>query len=556
MFEGCSSLQYAPSILPAMDLMEEVYPDMECYGCYERMFYGCTHLETTPILPALKLVSHCYSEMFYACMKINHVECLATDISATDCTTNWMFRAGEVASNKIFVKGTVATWTTDTIQWNSSTLEPSGIYRGIPSTWTVQESQTQHYLTFTALTGGNITWNSVNNNKSINYSKDNGTTWTVLAPSSSISVDANDIVLIKGELYGNSIDEGSDKYCYFSTSNGATFNVSGNIMSLIEEDDYIGVADLSTRFSYKYLVANLFKDCSGIRDASELTLPAITLSEYCYYGLFKNSGLTKSPKLPAVNLAKHCYESMFEGCTSYDGSWGMPTLAATNLYNGEYCYMNMFKGCTGLTWESDAFIQLPATKLAEGCYLGMFEGCTGIYSSPTLPAESLPSKCYKQMFKGCTSLNKITSSAWIFTVSYDTSSGATNENYPTKDWTLNVSNSGTFVSSTDRYWVANSVDGIPSGWSVSSGSAQAKPNSHVFWDDEEEGGSSGSTETPTFQANSDTYSKNYLTIEAVTDGVLCWNANTENDAKSLLYSFDGINWDIIVSSVLGEKILL
>lgn len=42
------------------------------------------------VLPATVLRKNCYSEMFSGCTKLNYIKCLATDISAKDCTTNWL----------------------------------------------------------------------------------------------------------------------------------------------------------------------------------------------------------------------------------------------------------------------------------------------------------------------------------------------------------------------------------------------------------------------------------------------------------------------------------
>ena len=79
-------------VLPAITLKK---------GCYQDMFYGCKGLQRSPDLLANKLVENCYKEMFYDCSKLSFVECLASDISATDCMKNWLANAGsEVSSEK------------------------------------------------------------------------------------------------------------------------------------------------------------------------------------------------------------------------------------------------------------------------------------------------------------------------------------------------------------------------------------------------------------------------------------------------------------------------
>lgn len=92
--------------------------------CYSFMFYSCTSMTTAPKLPATTLSNGCYKSMFGGCSSLNYVECLATDISASDCTLNWL---SSVSSTGTFVKApSMTSWTTG--------------YRGIPSGWTVQDA--------------------------------------------------------------------------------------------------------------------------------------------------------------------------------------------------------------------------------------------------------------------------------------------------------------------------------------------------------------------------------------------------------------------------------
>ena len=140
MFYGCTSLITAPA-LPATTLTDSCYEDM-FYGCtklttapalpatnlasscYSSMFAGCTSLKTAPELPATTLASNCYRNMFGNCTGLNYIKCLATDISATDCTYNWV---DGVASTGTFVKNPNMT------SWKTGTS-------GVPSGWTVQNA--------------------------------------------------------------------------------------------------------------------------------------------------------------------------------------------------------------------------------------------------------------------------------------------------------------------------------------------------------------------------------------------------------------------------------
>lgn len=108
MFEGCSSLTQAPA-LPATNLI---------VGCYYAMFKLCTGLTRAPDLPATWIKRACYTNMFYGCNSLSFVKCLATDISITGCTTDWL---SGVSSTGDF-------YTPATTNWKSGT-------DGIPSGW-------------------------------------------------------------------------------------------------------------------------------------------------------------------------------------------------------------------------------------------------------------------------------------------------------------------------------------------------------------------------------------------------------------------------------------
>ena len=110
MFNGCTSLTQAPE-LPAITLANY---------CYSNMFQGCTSLTQAPELPATTLPIVCYQRMFKGCTRLNYVKCLATDISAANCTASWL---EGVATTGDFYAPVTTRWTTNS-------------YSGIPSGWT------------------------------------------------------------------------------------------------------------------------------------------------------------------------------------------------------------------------------------------------------------------------------------------------------------------------------------------------------------------------------------------------------------------------------------
>ena len=104
-------------VLPATTLTE---------GCYQDMFNGCKGIEKAPELPAPKLEKNCYQEMFYDCAKLNHVKCLATDISAEGCTKGWLTNAGTEATGEKVLETLVP-------------MTPNSD-DGVPTGWTAQIS--------------------------------------------------------------------------------------------------------------------------------------------------------------------------------------------------------------------------------------------------------------------------------------------------------------------------------------------------------------------------------------------------------------------------------
>ena len=109
-FYGSAVTRIGHLVLPATVLKDY---------CYAYMFDNC-YIETMPILPAPVLVESCYQNMFYDCTSLNSITCYATDISATNCLSNWLYNVSP----------------TGTFYKDSNTTYPTGT-SGIPSGWTV-----------------------------------------------------------------------------------------------------------------------------------------------------------------------------------------------------------------------------------------------------------------------------------------------------------------------------------------------------------------------------------------------------------------------------------
>ena len=307
-------------------------------------------------------------------------------------------------------------------------------------------------LTFETTSDGNIVWklstntSDTSNTKTIQYKLNDGD-WTSITSTkngTSISVVSGDTVQFRGN---------NDSY-HYSSFRGTTcgFKVKGNIMSLINPTNYATMTSFPENSEWNFYC--LFQSCTGLTDASELILPATTLTTKCYTFMFSGcTSLTTALELPATTLAEECYHGMFLGCTSLTQAPSI--LPATTLANK--CYIYMFWKCTGLVNAPE----LPATTLASDCYEYMFSGCTSLTTAPELPATTLVNYCYYQMFAGCTSLNYIKCLATNISASYCKS-----------NWVNGVASSGTFVKAagiTESTW-GRGNNGIPNNWTVQNAS--------------------------------------------------------------------------------------
>lgn len=280
------------------------------------------------------------------------------------------------------------------------------------------------YLTFESLENNNyIKWDCSTLTipeapRTIYYSTDK-VTWTSVTSSTSATLitvlNTGDKVYVKA----NGTNYASPSY-YNNFTTSKRVNLSGNIMSLLYSDNFVGKTTLTSTYTFAYL----FNTCK-IVSIENLVLPATTLATGCYSSMFSNcTNLTTVPSglLPATTLADDCYSNMFYGCTSL-------TSIPSNL--------------------------LPATTLTYNCYKGMFYYCTSLTTPPDLLAATLAERCYYYMFEGCSSLNYIKCLATDITATECTNG-----------WVYGVAASGTFVKNPSMSSWTTGTSGIPSGWTV------------------------------------------------------------------------------------------
>ena len=215
---------------------------------------------------------------------------------------------------------------------------------------------------------------------------------------------------------GDSITSPNHFYITDTTENKeAHIHVGGNIMSLLYGDDFrdkYSIPGDGSCFTY------LFK--GDLYSAAELKLPATSLTNSCYEGMFsKNEKLVYGPKfLPANNLVSSCYREMFYQCY--------------NLIQAP---------------------ALPSKNLGTDCYYRMFSYCTSLTATPVLPAKKIMGGSYSDMFFRCTRLN------YVKILAEDLG------NANTFRWLNGVSLEGTFVKKKGVTY-SNDDSGIPVGWTV------------------------------------------------------------------------------------------
>ena len=267
MFENCESLTTAPE-LKATTLAK---------ACYERMFFGCSNLASAPALPATTLAEYCYSGMFFndrslldapelaattlvegcysdmfsGCENLSYVKCLATDISATNCTDGWLYW---VASEGTFVKAAaMREWTVgeDGIPQGWQRVNDDGSADVYPT----------KYLTFSSEGTTTVSLsNTYGNAPTVYYSYDLDTwyEWDY----SQLSFSANKPLYFCGDNpsgFSASLSEHST----FVTS-GSAFAVSGDIMSLVNYETDLSAIPADACFSY------LFQGCANLTSGPAL----------------------------------------------------------------------------------------------------------------------------------------------------------------------------------------------------------------------------------------------------------------------------------------------
>lgn len=288
--ECCKELFKGSAFIKDASALE--LPNTVRQSCYESMFENCTDLEIGPTLPATTLANSCYKNMFKGCTKLNHIVCNATDISATDCTTDWV---NGVASAGLFERNE---------NNNSWTI---GV-NGIPTNWTVQPplGVPNDEIWYTSTDSNVVNPNAAYLNATIasnTYSGGKG--------------------IIKFETDLTEILDGSGEGSSGTPAQGAFANIT-NISSIKISNSVTSIGGWT------------FYGCSSL---TSMTIPnsVTSIGDYAFYDCTSLTSVT----IPNIIRFLSIGESAFENCRGLTSV----TIPGSVASIGDYA----FSGCSGLT---------------------------------------------------------------------------------------------------------------------------------------------------------------------------------------------------------------
>ena len=285
------------------------------------------------------------------------------------------------------------------------------------------------YFTIESLENGN-TITAVKNGSSKNpiiyYSLDNGETWSNQTLSSGTitfgTINTGEKIIFKSETaeWANAWN------LYNRFSSNKNFKVYGNIMSLINGDDFINNSEFSGSSSFN--LTGLFYGTNTIIDASNLILPALTLPVSAYNGMFRGAtNLAHGPKeLPATSLQQDSCSSMFEGCVKLvEGPEIMATtVSGATALNRMFC-MNRSSKVTAAMTKS------PVLRVTN----------PGSYAN-----------VYQQLFAGNGNITEVTILAEGTNLSF-------------ANWLANTNANGV-IKKLSTTTLTSGNNGVPSGWTI------------------------------------------------------------------------------------------
>ena len=253
------------------------------------------------------------------------------------------------------------------------------------------------------------------------YDKIDWTEWN----GETISVAANTVLYMNGT--GNTYLSGgysnfsiSDyaSHWVISSASGNWITISGNMELLL---DYAEVAAGRHPAMAKAAFAGLFchdKDLNGV-----ITIPATTLTEYCYARMCAWTDITVKT-FPAQIVPSYAYYEMFRNDSSLwlvrnasvnASEWVKTRMDATTIY--PHGCERMFYVCTNMVQTPSGMSKIKS--VAEYACAAMFYSCTSMTKLPELDnIDDLATDCFGNMFDGCSGIHLYTEESSGYSTNY------------------------------------------------------------------------------------------------------------------------------------------
>lgn len=282
---------------------------------------------------------------------------------------------------------------TDVITFNNNDVQE--LYLNSTKIWEKPTQTLGNYIKFSSSSSFTLATNnnSKNWNGTLEYSTDE-TNWYTWSGTSAISSN-NNVLYLRGTgntYISQDMSNWNNSKGFGLTGSG--IKLEGNIENIL---DYQTVALGNNPTIAVRAFFYLFNGNTALTDISNFSIgtSTSTMNTYCCNRMFGNcTNITDTCKLPAMTLAQSCYYGIFGACT------GLTTISlvlpATTMMDS--CYTSMFENCSNLVNPP----ALRATTLASNCYSFMFRSASKLASLPAFPATgNLPNGCYNNIFSWC-----------------------------------------------------------------------------------------------------------------------------------------------------------
>ena len=320
-------------------------------SCYKSMFKGCTSLDAAPQIDATTLANNCFQEMFSGCHALRTAQdAFAFSGSIPQSACQQMFYdcvaltgAPEMAS----VDGTIEQ--SGCNQMYSGCIE----LRTAPSCLKAHTVNQQGYYRMfygcSKLNTPPASLPATNLSKSAYYQMFYRCVALTDIPD---FPHESDETYVLGDGTGNP-KTSPDGICYqmFFECNSLTTLAGKKLFN-------------STSALGRLCFQDMFSTCTNLATVPDDFLPATTLSESCYRGMFQYTAITTAPDLPATTLVKDCYRWMFYSCSRLNsvtclGNPGNNDTYTNSWMNGVAATGNFYTPA-GSTWSTNSIHGIPS----------------------------------------------------------------------------------------------------------------------------------------------------------------------------------------------------